>query len=119
MRTSSIQEANTNAIRNYVFQQLPEEIIRRVGQLNRNLYVGPSGDEDDFPGFETGLEEVKAAIDDIGELWIEDGFVTDSEPKPVQDEETGEWFEVSDEIYHYSRRDVLRAAFGSELAQYL
>lgn len=127
------QNKQSALVKAYVLEQLTPR-TRRLAQLAWwDLYYGPltSCDvcgvdhldecrcEHRWPGFESATKEISKELDDLGDLWvdIDCDHVTDREPQG--EEIDGEWCEPFwEEIYHYTRRDALRAVFG-ELADYL
>ena len=100
-------------------ENLPPKILKRIGQANFDLYLGPI-EEDDWPGFSRALAEIRAALTDMPDkLWVDlaAGVVETTEPCGYHDEETDEWIEPAD--YTRINRDVLmEAVLGEELRAY-
>lgn len=98
---------------------------RTVSQLatwaHYDLLHGPiikSNDGKPWCGFSKAVERISQALEELGDLWVEDGNILEKEPQPFKDED-GEWIEpVWEEITKVSRKEALRMAFG-ELAPYL
>ncbi len=119
-------------VRDYVNSQLDLETQRLARLLWWDLVYGPIGeyngagvrvanDGEPWIGFVEASRIVADAVRDVGDLWVDVDWdcVMTREPEGFNDEETGEYVEPFwESIYQYSRKDVLRAAFG-EVADYL
>ena len=121
------------AIAEHVAETLPPR-IKRLGRLAMaDLVWGCSFEcedcgerwngctcEDPFPGFESACRELREYFRDLGTLYYEDwsGCVLTSEPEGYEDEETGDWVDP-EPYYAFGPRDVVRAVFGKELAEYV
>jgi hypothetical protein len=118
-----MKDANRERERAIVaFVELDEETLKLIRQANFDLYYGPSGNDDDFPGFVTACRRIAEALSDVGDLYVDEQSecVSDVEPNwcdGCDDEECtgsdpGTW-------YRYERRDVIRAIVGRELVGYV
>jgi hypothetical protein len=108
------------------FYPLAAEIKRLIAVANADLFYGPNDQDDDaewrYPGFVSACREIKAALADVSDLWIDTfaGGATDREPEwcdGCDDEECTAQF--PEDWVHYTRRDVIVCLVGSELAEYV
>ena len=125
-------ERANKLIKEYVQADMPERVKKLGRRAYWDLVMGPIGCEDcgadrlgdctceeKYPGFESALMELKEYFGDLGTLYLETDteYVTPNRPEGYEDED-GEWVEP-EQYFEFDRRGVVRAVFGSELAQYL
>ena len=99
------REALAEAI-DYQKSILPVNVKRLIAQANFDLYYGPSGNDDDYPGFSIAVRAISDWAEDVPNVSIEVNF----------NEETGE---SSYEDVPGSARDIIFAIVGRELHHYL
>ena len=123
--TKTAQRYELSSAVAYVRAAIGPAICDLATLANYDLHYGPTGSDADYPGFMSAIAEITAALDAAGisDLWVEGEYVTDREPQGFWHDdpqgEQDEWIEPEwDEIYHYRKRDVLKATFGA-LAEYL
>ena len=78
---------------------LSDEIRTLIGQANHDLYNGPSGNDENYPGFTTACRVIRNALADIPS-------------STVCDDDTGEGVEID-------RASLVFAIVGRELAPYV
>jgi hypothetical protein len=102
--------------------KLDPDTLKLIGQVNFDLHTGPSGNDEDYPGWESAIRTLSRELrGELSEVWVDTDadYVLEDEPQGMENEDTGEWEEPPWEVYqHYSLRDVKRAVLG-ELAQYI
>lgn len=108
--------------------QLSTRIKRLISWARYDLYYGPTPEGDDidntgeiYPGFSRAIDEIKDALDDVSDIYIDTMAESwsDKEPEGWQDE-NGEWVEPEyGDYYRLERSEVLRYILGKELASYL
>jgi hypothetical protein len=96
-------------------------VQRLITVANYDLYFGPVPErfqEDEFvyPGFSMAVDKIKEALDDIGEIYVDDEAELWTETKPSDTENDDEGLEYR---YFVSRKDCIKAIVGKELAEYL
>lgn len=104
------------------FVQLDAATERLISSANFDLYNGPTGADDDYPGFVKACRQIRAMLADVDDLYVDEqsGEVFDTEPlfcdgcddENCTGEDFGDW-------YHYERRDVLAILVGKELVFYI
>jgi hypothetical protein len=96
---------------------LEPNVKRLVDQANFDLYNGPSGNDDDFPGFTTATRTIADALDDLPSvLYVDLGCEGWQDVEPTWDHDAG----VFEEDYcRVERHDLIGALVGRELAEYL
>lgn len=127
-------------IKNYK-ENLNHRIRRLIELAIWDLYYGPIVDDDDdspedgviYPGFVQATKEIKKALEDLEELWVdnETDEVMTKEPEPffyqLKDEnddpvfdDNGEpvMIEESVSYTHYEISEVKKAILGKELSRY-
>jgi hypothetical protein len=121
---------------------LDESVRNLIAQANFDLYYGPSGTDEEYPGFETATKTIKEGLAGIpSTLYIDADSETwsDTEPQSEQceaclghgvDVKVGSGsqcsecmgqgtFDPAGEWYHLERKDLLTAIVGRELAGYV
>ena len=107
---------------------VPFEIRRLARIATFDLWNGPVGDENDeegftYPGFETAVKTLREwSTDQLSDVWLNTGTeeVCAEEPNFIlTDEETGETFDKSADWCIVDVKEVKRAIFGKELAEYI
>ena len=126
-------------------ENLSKEIRRLLNQTYFDLYQGPTGNSEDYPGFTTAIKNIRSALDDVpGNLYIDTDTdeILDSEPKwekcikcngsgeapndfehaeggkcPECDGQCG--FPPFGDWWHIEREDILKALVGDQLAAYI
>ena len=117
------------AVDKHVRSLLTPEIERLSRLAYWDLWHGPIANDgeqgpDDghpWPGFSEACKQVSAALDTLGDLWVDtdSDSISDSEPEGYTDDDTGEFVEpYLDSTYHFTRKEALHATF-LELAEYL
>ena len=124
------------AVKQYLSQFIDEETETLINQVNFDLFYGPSGLDDDYPGYQTAMDTLSRIFDEVPTvLFIEvsSEYVTDKEPEPcvpcLECDGDGEpceycdgegWTEESLEDWsQLDRRQALAMVVGSELANSL
>ncbi len=93
-----------------------------INAANWDLYQGPHSEDREYPGFDKAVREIEAALDDVGELWIDLQSGQAIPTKPDFDsieEESGEHFDNAEDWYCAHRSEVITAITGKELAKYI
>jgi hypothetical protein len=129
-----------SVVEKYLLEKFPmnKDTLRLRNVANYDLYFGlvgdcvdePAGIDDGwiYPGFSSACDTLRAYADELpSELWVDVDCdcVMENEPEEEDSGETDEngepiYYEpVWESIYHYDRRDILRAIFGRELPSYL
>jgi hypothetical protein len=73
-----------------------------------------------YPGFEKACAQVAEWSSELSTLYyeIDSDFLSENEPEGFEDEESGDWVEP-EPYYTIDRKDIVRAVFGKDLAEYL
>ena len=106
---------------------MPEDVNFYANAANFDLYYGPRESFEDDPVPWQGFQHATKIVRDWVENNVHDVYVdtdsdevSDREPEPWQDEETGDTFEPDLSTWrHYDERAVKRMLFGRELASYV
>lgn len=96
---------------------LEPKVLDLIRGANWDLYNGPLSVEDaeaqgikDWPGFGKATEQIREALDDVREMFVDTESETWSTSEP-EDYGFGYW--------RVERRDLLRALVGRELVEYV
>ncbi len=118
--------------------ELTERTKRLISLASWDIYSGPlqgcdqCGADNNFdctcvvkwPGFEKATDELSQWVsENVPHVLYFDAdcdYISETLPEGEEDPETGEYVEpFLEETYEVSRKEILRAIFGRELAQYV
>lgn len=120
-------------------ENLDRPMRELIGQANFDLYYGPTGTDEGYPGFETAVKRIKAVCADVpstlyvdadAEGWSEsepepekcaacDGKGEDAYCNPCSECNGQGHFEPGGDWYRLDRKDLLTAIVGRELVEYV
>jgi len=109
---------------------IPKNIQRLINAANMDLYYGPYAEGENienewtYPGFVSACDRISEWIDENipSEMYFDYDceYISETEPEPEIDEETGETIEPFwENWYRFERKGIIANIVGKELSSYI